>query len=138
MGWSGLVAGRILQLQYKKDDGSPRPEGQVNGENAKGVNYGRIITFGKDVAELHSSKFERTDFTDAIKGTSMVNTTSCDVWIEYHDMGVAGVKAVADYKVFTAGSFLDALNFVAPKLMKRGNAHFSYGIADDLDDPRSL
>lgn len=30
--------------------------------NMKSVNYGRIISFGKDVAEAHSSKIERVDF----------------------------------------------------------------------------
>ena len=44
-------------------------------------------------------------------------------------MGVGGIKAVADYKVYTAESALDLLHFVAPKMMKRGSAHFSYGIA---------
>lgn len=28
----------------------------------EGVKYGRIISFGKDVAELHSSKIDRKDF----------------------------------------------------------------------------
>ena len=51
-------------------------------------------------------------------------------------MGVEGIKAVADYKAFTADSVLDLLHFVAPKLMKRGDAHFSHGIADNLDDPK--
>jgi len=31
---------------------------------------------------------------------------------------------------------LDLLHFVAPRLMQRGDAHFSYGIADNLDDPK--
>ncbi|XP_030530059.1 phospholipid:diacylglycerol acyltransferase 1-like [Rhodamnia argentea] len=105
-------------------------------ENRAGVNYGRLISFGKDVAKIHSSKIERTDFRGAVKGTYLSNTSNCDVWTEYHDMGVGGVKAVADYKVYTASSILDLLNFVAPKLMKRGSAHFSYGIADNLDDPK--
>ena len=30
--------------------------------DASGVHYGRIISFGKDVAEAHSSKIERLDF----------------------------------------------------------------------------
>lgn len=51
-------------------------------------------------------------------------------------MGIPGIKAVADYKVYTAGSILDLLHYVAPKMMKRGDAHYSYGIADDLDDPK--
>lgn len=28
----------------------------------KKINYGRLISFGKDIAETHSSKIERTDF----------------------------------------------------------------------------
>ncbi|TQD83839.1 hypothetical protein C1H46_030599 [Malus baccata] len=73
---------------------------------------------------------------DAVKGNYLANATQCDVWTEYHEMGVGGVKAVADYKVYTAGSILDLFHFVAPKLMARGDNHFSYGIADNLDDPK--
>lgn len=51
-------------------------------------------------------------------------------------MGSDEVKAVADYKVYTASSILDLLHFVAPKMMARGGAQFSYGIADNLDDPK--
>ena len=73
---------------------------------------------------------------DAVKGSNTANNTCRDVWTEYHDMGLVGIKAVAEYKVYTAGELVDLLNFVAPKMMARGNAHFSYGIADDLDDPK--
>ncbi|XP_060187103.1 phospholipid:diacylglycerol acyltransferase 1-like isoform X1 [Lycium barbarum] len=104
--------------------------------NATRVKYGRIISFGKHVADLHSSEIDRIDFRDALKGKSHANSTCRDVWTEYHDMGIGGIKAVADYKVYTAGSVLDLLHFVAPKLMKRGSAHFSYGIAYDLDDKK--
>lgn len=51
-------------------------------------------------------------------------------------MGVEGIKAVLDYKVYTADSIIDLLKFVAPKLIARGEAHFSHGIADNLDDPK--
>lgn len=51
-------------------------------------------------------------------------------------MGVEGVKAVSDYKAFTASSILDLLKYVAPKMMNRGDQHFSHGIADNLDDPK--
>jgi len=51
-------------------------------------------------------------------------------------MGIEGIIAVAEHKVYTAGSVLDLFNFVAPKMMARGDAHFSYGIADNLDDPK--
>ena len=71
----------------------------------------------------------------ATKGSHLANASCQDVWTEYHDIGIPGIKAVADYRVYTAGSILDLLHFVAPKMMKRGDAHYSYGIADDLDDP---
>ena len=73
---------------------------------------------------------------DAVKGNNLANITCRDVWTEYHDMGCGGIKAVAGYKLYTAGSVLDLLHFVAPKMMKRGSAHFSYGIADNLDDEK--
>ncbi|KAJ8441427.1 hypothetical protein Cgig2_023613 [Carnegiea gigantea] len=38
----------------------------------------------------------------ATKGSSLGNGTCQDVWTEYHDMGTPGIKAVADYKVYTA------------------------------------
>lgn len=104
--------------------------------DTSGVHYGRIISFGKDVAEADSSKIERLDFRGATKGNNLANATCKDVWTEYQDMGIPGIKAVADYKVYTAGSILDLLHFVAPKMMKRGDAHHSYGIAEDLDDPK--
>ncbi|XP_065850520.1 phospholipid:diacylglycerol acyltransferase 1-like [Euphorbia lathyris] len=99
-----------------------------------GVNYGRIISFGKDVAELHSSKIDRKDFRDAVRGNK--DTDSCDVWTEFQEMGIAALKAVKDYKVYTVDSILDLLHFVAPELMARGDVHFSHGIADNLDDPK--
>ncbi|XWS18833.1 hypothetical protein CRYUN_Cryun32bG0079000 [Craigia yunnanensis] len=100
------------------------------------ANYGRIISFGKDVAEAPSSDVERIDFRGAVKGHSAANTTCRDVWTEYHGMGFGGIKAVAEYKTYTAESIVDLLHFVAPKMMARGTAHFSYGIADNLDDPK--
>lgn len=51
-------------------------------------------------------------------------------------MGLEGIEAVSEYKTYTASSLLDLFHFVAPKMMKRGDAHFSHGIADDLDDPK--
>lgn len=51
-------------------------------------------------------------------------------------MGFGGIKAVAEYKAYTAGDIVDMFEFVAPKMMKRGSVHFSYGIADNLDDPK--
>ncbi|KAL5698292.1 phospholipid:diacylglycerol acyltransferase [Ranunculus cassubicifolius] len=106
------------------------------GSKTEKLHYGRLISFGKDIADAHSSTIERTDFRDAIKGIHFANASCDDVWTEYQEMGASGIKAVADYKVYTGGSILDLLHYVAPKMMKRGDVHFSYGIADNLDDPK--
>ncbi|GJS85268.1 phospholipid:diacylglycerol acyltransferase 1-like protein [Tanacetum coccineum] len=103
-----------------------------NGTGFEGLNYGRIISFGKDVFEVHSSKVDR----GAVKGNNFANRSCQDVWNEYHEMGIVGIKAVANYKAFTVDSVLELLQFVAPRMMKRGGAHYSYGIADNLDDKK--
>ncbi|KAF5745538.1 lecithin:cholesterol acyltransferase family protein [Tripterygium wilfordii] len=140
--WGGLdwspEQGYIPSKHRQKDNGTKiisQNETECEVSQTKSVNYGRLISFGRDVAEAPSSEIERIDFRGAIKGQSVANTTCRDVWTEYHDMGFNGIKAVAEYKVYTAGSIIDLLYFVAPKMMTRGSAHFSYGIADDLDDP---
>ncbi|KAJ8448243.1 hypothetical protein Cgig2_025167 [Carnegiea gigantea] len=115
---------------------SENNEDESHDSKRKKIYYGRMISFGKDVAEAPSSEIERIDFRGAPKGSSVANSSCRDVWTEYHDMGLEGVKAVADYKVYNAGEILDLLHYVAPKMMARGDAHFSYGIADDLDDPK--
>ncbi|KAM7277194.1 hypothetical protein ACFE04_019060 [Oxalis oulophora] len=110
-----------LKTSHNNDTHTTEKDEKEDKNSTESVNLGRMISFGKDVAE------------DAVKGNKFGN--NCDVWTEYHEMGVSGIKAVADYKVYTAGSILDLLNFVAPKLMARGDAHYSYGISQDLDDP---
>lgn len=116
------------QIVNGTDSGTPVSQ-------TKTANYGRIVSFSKELAEAKSSEIERIDFRGAVKGNSIVNTTCRDVWTEYHDMGPGGIQAVAEYKVYTADSVVDMLQFVAPKMMARGSTHFSYGIADNLDDP---
>ncbi|KAL2234818.1 UNVERIFIED_CONTAM: Phospholipid:diacylglycerol acyltransferase 1 [Sesamum indicum] len=100
------------------------------------VHYGRIISFGKDVARAHSSQIQRTDFRGAVKGNNFANNGCGDVWTEYHDLGFSGINAVTEYKAYTAGDIVDLLKYIAPKMMARGSAHFSYGIAANLDDPK--
>ncbi|KAL3720825.1 hypothetical protein ACJRO7_005606 [Eucalyptus globulus] len=119
------------------NDSQVSSESGTNSSSSRArVNYGRIISFGKDAAESPSSEIEMIDFRDAVKGRNLANTTCRDVWTEYHDMGIEGIRAVAEHRVYTAETVLDLLQFVAPKMMARGSAHFSYGIADDLDDPK--
>lgn len=136
--WGGFdwspEAGDHLTMKKKSKANAKLRDRKENKTNV--VNYGRMISFGKDVAEADSPEIEILDFRGAIKGPNVANTSCRDVWTEYHDMGVEGVRAVADHKVYTASSIIDLLQFVAPKMMARGSAHFSYGVADNLDDPK--
>ncbi|CAH9118516.1 unnamed protein product [Cuscuta europaea] len=116
-----------------KDSGH---NGILNVESkASDVTYGRMISFGMDAAKAESAELKRIDFRGAVKGRNIANNSCQDVWTEYLDMGIGGIKAVAEYKVYTASDILDLFQFIAPKMMARGNAHFSYGIAENLDDP---
>ncbi|WCJ39462.1 phospholipid:diacylglycerol acyltransferase [Euphorbia peplus] len=128
------MPGKKRQVNNGTDD--VKQDGNENDASQRKTNYGRMMSFGKDVAEAPSSDIERIDFKDAVKGRSVANNTCLDVWTEYHEMGFGGIRAVAEYKVYTASSVVDLLNFVAPKMMERGGVHFSYGIADNLDDPK--
>jgi len=73
-----------------------------------------------------------------MRGSASRNSnTSCgEVSSEYDEMSRNNIKKVAESDAYTASSLLDLLRFVAPKMMKRAEAHFSHGIAEDLDDPK--
>lgn len=46
------------------------------------------------------------------------------------------IQKVAKKKAYTGRTDFDLLKFVAPRMMKRAEAHFSHGIAGNLDDPK--
>ncbi|KAJ8435287.1 hypothetical protein Cgig2_030042 [Carnegiea gigantea] len=103
---------------------------EVCPKNPTNLNVDNVLVAKLAGKGVHNSSVVRG--MGATKGSSLANATCQDVWTEYYDMGIPGIKVVADYRVYTGGSILDLLHFVAPKMMKRGDAHYSYGIADDL------
>lgn len=58
------------------------------------------------------------------------------VWTEYDEMSRENIRIIAENKAYTMKSLLDLLRVIAPKMMKRAEAHFSHGIAENLDDPK--
>lgn len=71
------------------------------------------------------------------KSNSDAFNLSCeDVWTEYDEMSRESIQKVAKKEVYAARTVFDLLNFVAPDMMKRAEAHFSHGIAENLDDPK--
>ncbi|KAG6778105.1 hypothetical protein POTOM_017955 [Populus tomentosa] len=117
------------------------------GFHVKESKYGRIISFGKETLQLSSSQLPSVDTKMLIKmlqqeflGTrTNKNTNSAcggEVWTEYDEMCRETIPKIAENKPYTARTVLDLLRFVAPKMMQRVESHLSYGIADNLDDPK--
>ncbi|KAL2511162.1 putative phospholipid:diacylglycerol acyltransferase 2 [Abeliophyllum distichum] len=100
--------------------------------------YGRMISFGKAASDLPSSQLPVFGSEEFVRGNSSPNSnSSCgDVWTEYNEMTQESIKKIAENKAYTVRTLLDLLRFIAPKMMKRAEAHFSHGISDDLDDPK--
>ena len=96
----------------------------------------RMISFGKDGAELPSTKLVMRDYKASSEnnGLTKSNVSCGDVWTEYHEMTWESIEAVADHKVHHR-SCLRSATLCFSKLMQRQDAHFSYGIAENLDDP---
>ncbi|KAJ6765751.1 PHOSPHOLIPID:DIACYLGLYCEROL ACYLTRANSFERASE 2-RELATED [Salix purpurea] len=101
--------------------------------------YGRIISFGKETLQLPSSQLPTIDTKEFLGTRTNRNTnSSCggEVWTEYDEMCRETIRKIAENKPYTARTALDLLRFVAPKMMQRVDSHLSYGIADNLDDPK--
>ncbi|KAL2507014.1 putative phospholipid:diacylglycerol acyltransferase 2 [Forsythia ovata] len=102
--------------------------------------YGRIISFGKLVSDLPSSQLPTLDSKKQEfmrnHSTSNSNAACRGVWTEYDEMSRENIRRIAENKAYTMKSLLDLLRVIAPKMMKRAEAHFSHGIAENLDDPK--
>lgn len=64
------------------------------------------------------------------------NSSCGEVWTEYDEMNRESIQKLAENKAYTIRTIIDLLRLVAPKMMQRAEAHFSHGIADNLDDPK--
>ncbi|OIT36012.1 PREDICTED: putative phospholipid:diacylglycerol acyltransferase 2 [Nicotiana attenuata] len=99
--------------------------------------YGRMVSFGKEALELPSSQLSIIDSKEFVRKSTSRNSNTCgEVLTEYDEMSRKSIKKVAENQAYTATTLLDLLRFVAPKMMKRAEAHLSHGIAEDLDDPK--
>jgi len=58
------------------------------------------------------------------------------VWTDNDDISRKSIPEVTKNRAYIARTAFDLPNFVAPTMMKRGEAHFSYGIAENLEDPK--
>ncbi|XP_010503132.1 PREDICTED: putative phospholipid:diacylglycerol acyltransferase 2 [Camelina sativa] len=125
---------KLSQSNLHRQNDGIRPESWVK-EPAK---YGRIIAFGKRASEVPSSQLNTLNTKELSRGDDSLNdSTSCgEFWSEYSEISRESIVKVAENTAYTATTVLDLLRFIAPKMMKRAEAHFSHGIAEDLDDPK--
>ncbi|KAG9455013.1 hypothetical protein H6P81_007917 [Aristolochia fimbriata] len=127
----------LKSFPTKQSSETNSTDGKLGFKVTDSVHYGRIISFSKKSSQLPSSELETMKNKDLARHHGRVqNNASCGVWTEYDEMDRESIRAVAENKVYTAKTFTELLHFVAPKLMQRADAHFSQGLADDLDDPK--
>ncbi|KAL3828527.1 hypothetical protein ACJIZ3_017329 [Penstemon smallii] len=107
-------------------------------QELESTNYGRIVSFGKKASELHSSELSTLNSQVSLSnGNSRVPNASCGkVWTEYDEVSWERISKIVENKAYTVETLLDLIRLIAPKMMKRAEAHFSHGIADNLDDPK--
>ncbi|KAL1557668.1 putative phospholipid:diacylglycerol acyltransferase 2 [Salvia divinorum] len=108
------------QLKAKGNETDGRHSFQVQ-EPAK---FGRIVSFSKTVSSPDAT-------------TSSKSNASCGkVKTEYDEVSQETIWKISEERAYSADTLLDLLRSVAPKMMKRAEAHFSHGIADNLSDPK--
>ncbi|KAI4322355.1 hypothetical protein L6164_022059 [Bauhinia variegata] len=88
------------------------------------MKYGRIISFGKEASQLPSTLLPVLDSKETSCGSnSAIVNLSC-------------IQKIAERNAYTVRTVFDLLRFVAPKMIKRAEAQFSHGIAENLDHPK--
>ncbi|KAK1383077.1 Phosphatidylcholine-sterol acyltransferase [Heracleum sosnowskyi] len=99
--------------------------------------YGRVISFGHEVSEVLSSQLPTfsKEFMHASISTNS-NASNEEFWTEYDEMSHESFEKIAENKVYTTTDLVDLLRYVAPKMMRRAEAHYSHGIAENLEDPK--
>ncbi|KAI3450656.1 hypothetical protein Pfo_007321 [Paulownia fortunei] len=130
----------MKNYQQQFDMKGNNTDGRRGFQVQESTKYGRIITFGKMASELHSSEISSLDSQKQVSlhnATSPRSLASCGkVWTEYDEVSSESIWRISEKGAYTANTLLDLLRSIAPKMMKRAEAHFSHGIADNLDDPK--
>ncbi|KZV42615.1 phospholipid:diacylglycerol acyltransferase 2 [Dorcoceras hygrometricum] len=108
-------------------------------EVQESTKYGRIISFGKRTSELHSSELPTFNSQEhALRPDDTVTKSyppsSEKVWTDYDEVSGDSIYRIFRNSTFTAKTLLDLLRSIAPIMMKRAEAQFSHGMANNLDD----
>ncbi|KAK6163440.1 hypothetical protein DH2020_000304 [Rehmannia glutinosa] len=140
--WIGLEGDHVCDSAMKKyqqqfDMKGNNTDGRRGFQVQESTKYGRIVSFGKAASELHSSEISGLGSQVYLhNATSPQSLASCGkVWTEYDEVSPESIRRISEKKAYTANTLLELIRSIAPKMMRRAEAHFSHGIADNLDDP---
>eukprot|EP00246_Nothoceros_aenigmaticus_P012763 TRINITY_DN4098_c0_g1_i3.p1 TRINITY_DN4098_c0_g1~~TRINITY_DN4098_c0_g1_i3.p1 ORF type:complete len:474 (-),score=70.18 TRINITY_DN4098_c0_g1_i3:742-2163(-) len=108
------------------------------------AHYGRMVSFGKRAAHVPSSEILKGSNLEDLKElltqselpTVKTNVSCGEVWTEYHDVSWDVIQEAEKHGIYTAHTVLDLLRLVAPKMMQRADAAWSYGVAEHPSDPK--
>ncbi|CAK9186800.1 unnamed protein product [Ilex paraguariensis] len=122
----------------QRENNSNNSDRKIGFQVEEPTRYGRIVSFGKAASELPSSRLPVIHSKEFSQTSAATNSSaSCgEIRTEYDEMSRESIRKVAENKAYTVSSLIDLLRFVAPKMMQRAEAHFSHGIAENLDDPK--
>ncbi|KAK4741899.1 hypothetical protein SAY87_025487 [Trapa incisa] len=120
-------------------DSKNTTEGKVIFTEEEHPKYGRMIAFGKSAAHLPSSILAILNAKELSYGAALgkLNPSRQEAWTEHDEISRESTTVVVgNNKAYNSRTIFDLLRVLAPEMMKRGEAHFSHGIADNLDDPK--
>lgn len=111
------------------------------------AHYGRLVSFGAEAAMLRAADLPDPPAYGNLKAGQEAevpardrNISCGEVWTEYHELSWRTAQDIAKGGVYTAGEgpqgAITLLRRVAPRMMAKGDKVWSYGVADDLDDPK--
>ncbi|MCD9641199.1 hypothetical protein HAX54_027268 [Datura stramonium] len=96
--------------------------------------YGRLVSFGKVASEIPCTG--SLVIKEIVYESAPISSSSREELLtEYDGMSRERIKRLTENKAYTARTLIDLLRFVAPKTMQRAEAHFSHGLAENLEDP---
>ncbi|KAL1827732.1 putative phospholipid:diacylglycerol acyltransferase 2 isoform X2 [Daucus carota subsp. sativus] len=132
----GLEKKRHFQADSRENNSKSSEENsslQVNHPKK----YGRVISFGQEASQVHSSKLPTfsKDFMHTSISTNL-NASHGKFRTEFDEMSHESFDKIVEKKVYTTTDLVDLLRYVAPKMMRRAEAHYSHGIAENLEDPK--
>ncbi|KAL2611173.1 hypothetical protein R1flu_022865 [Riccia fluitans] len=104
------------------------------------AHYGRMVAFGRQAVQKPSKAFKtmskESEMNDLSTAPLRSNASCGDIWTEYHEMSWDTLQKIPKEGYYTATSIIDLLRKVAPKMMRRADANWGFGVAENPNDSK--